>query len=214
MNIVSFKSASQEDMTRHEDNKAFILEKIREFVSVNNLSPKDFVVGGSSCGTYMDYFVLSGVTDIDIFMMIDVAGLIKTSRVDTITADKTRGWTPSEVIEKDGFYFLGKKDLLICSAISALLKNKPNDIKYTRELMNLTNISVDELKSIIEEGTVLGSITVKDNNYSLVRNRMYLLDRWYGGAETPQYIKDAIYNKQFNGKIPDEVMEARCGTLT
>lgn len=166
----------------HNRNNRIILRKVKEFQIVNNLSTKDFIIGGSSCASFMDYFILKHVNDVDIFTDIDAENITKTSSIDIV--DKCFGpqGYKDRAIKKDEFYFLAPEDLLAHECAAALVKFKVNNIEYIGQLLRYLNLTVDEYIPVFTE-IINASNYFSEERKNLILRRIYLLRKWHGSIK-------------------------------
>lgn len=189
----------------HEKNNSLIINTVKLFQEKNNLNPEDFIIHGSSGGSYMNYFVLPQVNDIDIILFKDIeVQKIEGIKMDVkIISDDDRNHWNIEIVEKDGYYFPSALDLLKGNAIKFLLNNKPNNKVYTRVLMKYLNISTDELMSILEnelENIVLPIGDTKKMNVATA-NIHLLKEAFDVKHPLPSYIEESLKKKERSGKI-------------
>lgn len=160
----------------HQAHNELILEKIKRFQEANNLDPSEFVIGGSSAASYMNYFVIKRVNDIDIY--IDKPDLIHTGRIDTIK----QCWIcnsnyQSRVVEKDGYFFLSPEDLLLTESLGAIVKLKINNVEYCRRMLRYLNLSVDDFLPTVLEAIEQSPVCSLDNGQEWKINAQKRADR-------------------------------------
>lgn len=188
---------------KHNKNNKEIFEKIKNFMVHNNLNPEDFYVGGSSCCSYMNYFILNEVRDVDIFLMkaIDVE---KTEGIDIIVSRAITGYKP-ELVEKDGIYFLSPMDLTIDCAVKAILRRKKQSTIYFKLLLNYMDITVEEFQKHFEKEFEQHVFNFKNKDAAIeaIRNNMYLLQEWGKVTKMPSFIEESIKRGIMHGKIEE-----------
>ena len=132
----------------HNNNNEEILFLLDKFKEVNNLSSEDFIVAGAAAASYMDYLVLKYIKDIDIILLTDKE-IEKTTGIDILF-----NIIRPEVFNitwKDGYQFISQEDFLYTSTIAAVLKNKRQNVIYTRLTCVDLGWSVDDLYNFISE---------------------------------------------------------------
>ena len=121
-------------------------------MTTNNLDSKDFVVCGSSCASYMDYFILNRVRDVDIFVMDrPLEEVIPTEGADVLRHISTSSCL-EHLEERDGFQFLNKVDILVSMAVGGLRRMKHRDFDYVAILLSDLGMNLDELEELIYIG--------------------------------------------------------------
>lgn len=200
----------------HNKNNQEILEKITNFMNHNNLSAEDFFIGGSSCCSYMNYFILSKVQDVDIFMLKDIE-VEKTDGIDVIINQAITGYEP-ELVEKDGFYFISAWHALMAFAVKALLKKQKHSILYFKVLLHYYfDMTIEEFQEHFEQEWEqhVFQFRFKEDALNIVTNSMPLLQEWgkapkslpdYFSA-TPITLSEEETTKRItivSGAIPDE----------
>lgn len=149
----------------HNKNNEIIKQFIDKFRITNGLNTNDFLIVGSSCASYMSYFMLNEVRDVDIFMLnnINCETLVKTDNIDILSRINIPDGYMNRIVEKDGYLFLSKEDLLISMSLSVLLKMKRRNMSYVRLLLIDLDMNVDEFIELLI--TSITNMTNLDNKY-------------------------------------------------
>lgn len=134
----------EESKMIHEENNKIIKELIDNFMTTNNLDYEDFIVCGSSCASYMDYFMLKKVHDIDIYMINKDKKVEFNSNTDNIWRLNCSPDFVKNVDIKDNYQFLSKIDLILSMSIAGLHKLKKRDMIYAALLMRDLGMTVEE----------------------------------------------------------------------
>lgn len=144
-------NTTPEIQIHHDNNNQIIKSYLEEFMKVNNLGKHDFIIVGSSCASYMDYLILNRVRDIDVLPInnIDISSLIKTKNIDVLSRVDLINEQAENCIEKDGFLFSSKMDILVSSSISILLKQKRRSFSYVRILLDDLNIKSNDFIELL-----------------------------------------------------------------
>ena len=169
----------------HENNKKIIHEKLILFLNENNLSLDDVIVLGSSCGIYMDYFVVRGtVKDIDIVIPNgDISNIKRTNMIDILPVDYTLPLN-KDTVKCDGINFLSKEDLLVSFCLSVLRKMKRRNVMYIRILLMDIGMMTDDFISLFT--TTLNRMSNSDI-ISTCTERLPILKQYFSDDIINQY---------------------------
>lgn len=169
----------------HNKNNKFIITIIEKFRQENNLAKTDFVIGGSSCASYMNYLILKRVNDVDIFLINPNIQRKKTSYIDILricfAAD---GWQ-NRVIEKDGYLFLAPEDFLLQECAGALIKGKLRNIEYVGRMLKYLNLSSEQVISMLQ-AYVPTNTSLTEEWKEMILNRMQRLCFYFPPPHKPR----------------------------
>lgn len=202
MKVCRFKDLEAKNLgEKHSKNNKEIFEKITKFMEHNNLSPEDFFIGGSSCCSYMNYFIIHEVRDVDIFLRKDIK-VEKTEGIDVIVYKAIEGYTP-ELIQKDGLYFLSPYHAATKTAVKALLYQKKQSILYFKLLLDYMGITVEEFQEQFEKEVEQHVFPFTDKNaLEIVKSNMHKLQRWGKAPDVlPAFLQENIKKGIMQGKI-------------
>lgn len=159
----------------HAKNNQEIYKKIINFMEHNNLTTEDFFVGGSAGSSYMNYFVVQDVHDIDIFLMKDNLNPERTEGIDIIPYKAIENYIP-DIVKKDGLYFASRKQAMVCVAIKALLYERKRSIHYFTRLFLDSGMSAEEFQTYFK--SCFETHVFRPENIEIVKNKMNLLQKW------------------------------------
>ena len=139
---------SLDTLNIHEKNNNRIKEILDAFITSNpHISKSDFTIGGSSAGSYANYYVFNETRDVDIVLNegVDYNSIQKTPSIDIMRYHAVLPDWRERLVEKDGYYILSQNDLMIEISFGILYKLKQVDFNYVQSLMINTEVSAAEL---------------------------------------------------------------------
>lgn len=165
----------------HMQHNKRIIEILDNFKTVNNLTSEDFYVTGSSCASYMNYFITKHYRDVDVILKngIDKKSLTLTPGIDVLSTDFIPEKYRHALIYKDGYYFCMAEDLLMHATMKAICSLKINSIEYIGILLKYLNLTVDEYQPVFEKIIDESTYFVPEGK-DKIKNKLWLLKKWHG----------------------------------
>lgn len=184
-----------DNQTIHEDNNKTITELLNTFVEANEISKSDFIVVGSACASYMDYIILNKVRDVDIYIPDKSLTVNKTDRIDIINLFAGRDCFMENIVEKDGFLFVDKKDLLLSMTVSYIYKYKRSDASYIRLLLADLDMTISDYIEFIQTELPKASNITQDRK-DIVLERLELFAYQFSDCDLNKEKENINYYKQ------------------
>ena len=168
----------------HTQHNQSIIKALDTFKYTNNLTSEDFYITGSSCASYMNYFIPKHYRDIDIILKngIDKKSLTLTPGIDLISTDFIPEKYRHSLIYKDGYYFCAAEDLLIHATMKAICSLKINSIEYMGVLLKYLNWTVSDYKHIFEK-IIEESTYFSPEGKNKIKEKIWLLNKWHGAIK-------------------------------
>ena len=165
----SFKDTATKN--RHLSTTHSIDVALRRFVETNNIFGQSFVVTGSSCAHYMNYFGLVVFKDVDIFIpdRTNDAAITKTHKIDLLPrCILPEGWE-GRMWTKNGFRFFDAFDLTVQEAMGAMYKGSPKHYAYVAELLRYTKLTPTDVCDVLLQTLLSSTSTATPEEVDSVR---------------------------------------------